>query len=188
MAAARAGPERTAFVERFVTALPAGGVVVDAGCGPGLDLETFRSAGLRALGVDASAGMVVRARQRAPAVVGDLRRLPVRAASLDGLWASASLLHVPRAQVPRAFAAWARALRPGGVLGLITALGDDEGWEAVPYAAPQHRDVQLRRWFVHHDRAVLEGLLRSSGFELRSVDVRDGHRRWLQLLAVTPAG
>ena len=187
--AVQPAPERLAFRDRFVQALPAGALLVDAGCGPGHDVEHFREWGLRALGVDASAGMATRVRERGLAVaLGDLRRLPVRPHSLDGLWSSASLLHVPRDDVPATLASWHGLLRPGGVLGLITSLGADDGWEAVPYApATQHGGVQLRRWFVHHDREALLEMLARAGFSVRSADERVSHRRWLQVLA-TAAG
>ena len=44
----------------------------------------------------------------------------------DGIWANFSLLHAPKADMPRHLAAVARALRPGGVLsiGLKTGTGE----------------------------------------------------------------
>lgn len=182
-------PERTAFRDRFVDGLPHRATVVDAGCGPGHDVAHFSGCGLRVLGVDRSSGMARRVHERGEAVVvGDLRRPPVRLRSLDGLWSSASLLHVPREQVRPTLIAWHRLLRPGGVLALSTSLGADEGWEAVPYApAAGHGDVELRRWFVHHTREHLLRLLDDAGFVVRSVDERVSHRHWLQVLATAGA-
>lgn len=159
--------------------------MVDAGCGPGEDVALFTSRGLRAVGVDGSVGMARRVRERGERVVlGDLRALPVRQESLDGLWSSASLLHVPRQEVPATLASWHRLLRPAGVLALSTSLGGHEGWEAVPYApSPAHGDAKLRRWFVHHSRDELLSLLAGAGFAVLSVEERESHRRWVQVLA-----
>jgi SAM-dependent methyltransferase len=180
-------PERTAFLDRFIERVHGHGLVLDAGCGPGHDLDAMAARGLTARGLDASMGMARRAHSRGHAVLAaDLRRPPVQPGCLDGLWSSASLLHVPRADVPPTFAAWRRLLRPGGVLGLITSVGDDEGWEAVPYApAAQHAGIPLRRWFVHHRRESLTQLLIESGFTVEYCGEREGRRRWLQILAAT---
>lgn len=178
--------DRTAFFETFALRLRRGGVVLDAGCGPGHDMEALHARGLRALGIDSSLGMARRTRDRGhQVVVADVRRVPLVQGCLDGLWSSASLLHVPRPEVPATLATWQRLLRPGGVFGLITSLGDDEGWEAVPYKpASQHGDVLLRRWFVHHDRDALTQLVSTAGFHIEQAEVREGNRRWLQLLAL----
>ncbi len=178
-------PQRTGFRDVFISYLRARANVVDAGCGPGHDAEYFQQRGLSCLAFDASRGMVLRARERGcSALVGDLRRLPVANQSLDGLWSSASLLHVPRSEVADTITRWAELLRPNGVLGLITSLGNDEGWEAVPYIpGDQHHSVPLRRWFVHHQRDALVELVEGAGLAVQHVEERASHRHWLQLLA-----
>jgi SAM-dependent methyltransferase len=184
--ARRTAVQRDSFRDRFTELLTAPrAAVLDAGCGPGLDAEHFRAQGLLPVGVDISFGMARRAHERClPVAVADLRQLPLRAASFDGIWCSASLLHVPREQAPFVLSGFRHLLRPRGVLGLVTSLGADEGWEAVPYEKDgQHRDVPLRRWFVHHERGELESLVRTSGLRLEHSEVRLGHRHWLQMLA-----
>lgn len=185
--AAQPAPERTAFRDQFLRCVRPAGIVLDAGCGPGQDLDVFAGRGLTALGVDASLGMCRRVRDRGhPVSVADVRRVPLTPRCLDGLWSSASLLHVPRSDVAATLTSWSRLLRLGGVLGLITSLGDDEGWEAVPYkVGSQHGDVPLRRWFVHHDREELTRVISQSGFRVDRVEERNGHRRWLQVLATS---
>lgn len=173
------------FRSAFVAAVGAAATVADVGCGPGRDATHFQSLGIRAVGVDASSGMAFRTRQLGvPVVRADMRRLPLRAHSLDGIWSIASLLHVPRSEVPATLAAWRTCLRPGGVLGLGTSLGTDEGWEACPYdPIGQHTPSDLRRWFVHHDETALNDLVQGCGYAIEWSRVRQGNRRWLQLLA-----
>lgn len=184
--ATNAPPARTAFVDQFIDRVRPSGVVLDAGCGPGHDVSHFVARGLDAFGIDTSIGMARRAFERGQRVaVADIRRPPLAAGSIDALWSSASLLHVPRPDVASTLASWKGLLRPGGLLGLITSLGGDEGWEAVPYAVgTQHGDVPLRRWFVHHERNALEKAIRESGFLVAHSAVREAHRQWLQLVAV----
>lgn len=178
---------RTAFLARFIERVRQHGLVLDAGCGPGHDLDELSARRLTAFGLDASVGMARRASSKGHLVLAaDLRRPPVRPGVLHGLWSSASLLHVARLDVAPTLVAWQRLLRPGGVLGLITSLGGDEGWEAVPYKpGSQHVGAPLRRWFVHHDREALLRLIGEAGFRVDHSEERDGHRRWLQVLATS---
>ncbi|MDQ6778071.1 MAG: class I SAM-dependent methyltransferase [Actinomycetota bacterium] len=74
-------PPVTAFRDAFLRCLPDGARLADLGCGPGRDLHHFRSRGHSPVGVDASRGMVRRARERGLAtVVRDLRRPPLKGA------------------------------------------------------------------------------------------------------------
>lgn len=173
------------FRAEFADAVPEGGRVADLGCGPGRDAAVFRAAGLRAVGVDASRRMTRRALAHGVAVArADIRLAPLRPGSLDGIWSAASLLHVPRGDVPATLHTWWRCLRPGGVLGLSTSVGDDEGWEPWPEdPATRTPTTGLRRWFVHHRPDELVGLLTDAGFVVHLTRERESHRRWLQVLA-----
>jgi SAM-dependent methyltransferase len=105
-----------ALHEPFLALLPAGGQVLDAGCGSGRDALEFRRRGYVVTAIDASPAMAT----QASAVLGQ----PVRIlrfqdldfdAAFDGVWACASLLHVPTTQLDGVFVRVLRALKPGGV-------------------------------------------------------------------------
>lgn len=176
-------PEYAEFRDAFVAAVGEG-PVADLGCGPGESSAVFAAAGVTAVGVDITTAMLERtAAKGIPAVQGDLRRPPLRAGAWAGLWSSASLLHVPREDVDTTLAAWHALLRPGGVLGLSTSLGADEGWEVVPYAASDDDGIERTRWFVHHDEDDLVARLEAVGFTVTWRGRRTSHRDWLMLLA-----
>lgn len=179
-----------AHLEAFLQALPPGASVLDVGCGPGTHAALLAGRGLRPIGLDASAGMLELAARQVPVVIGDLRRLPVSDKSVDGIWSCASLLHVPRQDVPATLSSWYAGLRPGGVLGLSTALGghDEQGWEVVPYdsTGPAAYAGPVRRWFVYHSRERLAALLAEAGFVVRSASTRTSHRTWWQVVATVP--
>ena len=107
---------------------------------------------------------------------------------MDGIWSCASLLHVPRQDVPATLSSWHGGLRPGGVLGLSTAHGghDEQGWEVVPYDSADRAEYEepARRWFVYHSPEQLAALLAEAGFVVRSVGTRRSHRTWWQVVAV----
>lgn len=102
---------------RFLPLVPKGGHILDAGCGSGRDARHFLELGYRISAFDAVAEIAVLAEQ-ATGVRVEVRRfqeLDEREA-YDAIWACASLLHVPAAELAGAFARLAQALRPGGVL------------------------------------------------------------------------
>jgi SAM-dependent methyltransferase len=159
-------------------------VVLDAGAGPGQHTEALATAGLRAVALDLSREMALRARRRGvPVVLGDQRRLPFGDGTFDGVWSSAALLHVPREDVPATLGEWRRVTRPGGLLALSTATGGTDGWEDPPYdTAGEHPPP---RWYVYHDEAPLRALLDAAGWAVASVGTRPGAMRdWLQVRAV----
>jgi SAM-dependent methyltransferase len=140
------------LLERFAAAVPAGGLVVDVGCGPGRDLRLLHGRGFRTVGMDLSARMLTRARRQGatgPLVQADMTRLPLRPGSADGLWLCASLLHVPKRAAPAVLALLARTLRGGGPLALIVRQGDGErwtrtgGWRLFTYWQPDELDQTL---------------------------------------------
>ncbi len=107
---------------RFLAALaePAGGGplrILDVGPGSGRDARAFRQLGLAVEGIDPSAELAHIASVFAGIPVSVCRVQDLGAAHrFDGIWACASLLHVPWGELPATFDRLAHALTPGGVL------------------------------------------------------------------------
>jgi ubiquinone/menaquinone biosynthesis C-methylase UbiE len=163
----------------FHSRLPQGGIVVDVGCGPGTDASRLRRRGLRVVGVDLSAGMLDVASKELTGrfVQADMRFLPITSGALDGIWCVASLLHVPRADTISVLREFTRTLASAGTLALVTAVGESERFETVPYVPGE------RRWFVYRDQEVLRGQLLAAGFTILLEGEVRGNRRWLTYLA-----
>jgi ubiquinone/menaquinone biosynthesis C-methylase UbiE len=92
------------------------GVVADVGCGPGHVVRHLSELGLAAVGYDISAGQIAQARQAFPDLqfhVGDFAALDVADASLGGVVARYSLIHLPPPRLSGVFKEWMRALEPG---------------------------------------------------------------------------
>ena len=105
--------------------------ILDLGCGPGRDLRAFTALGHEVVGLDGSAGLVALARAESdcPVLRQDFLALDLPGASFDGIFANASLFHVPRSQIARVLAELAAALKPGGVLFCSNPRGaNEEGW------------------------------------------------------------
>ena len=105
--------------------------ILDLGCGPGRDLAAFRAAGHHAVGLDGAAAFVAMARRMTDCEVlrQDFLALDLPAAGFDGIFANASLFHVPRQELPRVLGELRAALKPGGVLFSSNPRGNNqEGW------------------------------------------------------------
>jgi SAM-dependent methyltransferase len=112
--------------------------ILDFGCGPGRDLAYFRSLGHEAVGLDGSAEFVRMARESSGCEVlhQDFLALSLPAGRFDGVFANASLFHVPRAELPRVLRELHAALKPRGVLFSSNPRGDDtEGWNGARYGS-----------------------------------------------------
>ena len=92
--------------------------ILDLGCGPGRDLRHFRSLGHDAVGLDGSKEFVAMARAYSGCEVlhQDFLALQLPANRFDGIFANASLFHVPSQELPRVLSELADALKPRSVL------------------------------------------------------------------------
>jgi hypothetical protein len=126
----------------------------------------MRAAGLVPDPVDASPAMVALANDR-HAIGARLATFDEIAgeASYHGVWANFSLLHAPRADLPRHFAALHRVLVPGGLLHVGMKTGTGEA-----------RD-RIDRFYTFVGRAELAGLLEAAGFTV--IEVEEGEERGL---------
>ena len=112
--------------------------VLDVGCGPGHVTDWMARTGLPARGLDLSPVMVDLARQAHPELrfdEGSMLDLDVADASVGGVLAYFSIIHTPPADLPTAFAEFARGLVPGGFLLVSFQTGHDApvGWKAFDH-------------------------------------------------------
>lgn len=123
--------DMSAIYERFQKCLAPGAAVLDAGCGSGRDSLHFMKAGYAVTAIDASQEMCAFASRLLQQEVRQLRFQELDYdACFDGIWACASLLHVPERQQAEVFHRLMRALVPGGVLYASWKYGETERTEA----------------------------------------------------------
>lgn len=144
-------------VEALLRHLPArqGLSILDFGCGPGRDLLTFKALGHVPTGLDGCPAFVERARQASGCEVWhqDFLALDLPVERFDGIFANASLFHVPAAELPQVLARLRDSLKPGGVLFSSNPRGhNEEGWQGERYG-------------VWHDWPRWRTLLLAAGFE-----------------------
>jgi SAM-dependent methyltransferase len=168
------GPAFAAAIAEM--ALPAGGLVVDAGCGTARAFPLLRGAvgaAGRVVGVDVTPEMILSARERGRGdygrlLVADAGRLPLRDGVADGVLASGLISHVLRPVA--VLSELARVTRPGGMLALFHPVG-----RAV-LAARRGRTLTSDDVRARHN---LRPLLDAAGWTL--VDYHDTDERYLAL-------
>ncbi len=158
--------------------------ILDLGCGPGRDLIAFRAMGHTAVGLDGSAEFVAMARKHSGAEVLHQRfdALDLPKESFDGVFANASLFHVPRAVLPDVLARLRTCLVPGGVLFCSNPRSfdvDREGWNGERYGTYLNRES----W---------EAEIGGAGFTLarsylRPSDKPESERPWLAMVWIKAA-
>ena len=128
--------------------------ILDFGCGPGRDLKVFKEMGHVAIGLEGAERFVELARSYSGCEVWhqDFLRLKLPAESFDGVFANASLFHVPSQELPRVLQELNATLKPGGVLFSSNPRGEnEESWSGGRYGA-------------YHDLDRWRGFLTQAGF------------------------
>ncbi|MDC6381889.1 methyltransferase domain-containing protein [Pseudomonas graminis] len=128
--------------------------ILDFGCGPGRDLQTFSAMGHIATGLDGSERFAEMARTDSGCDVlhQNFLDIDLPAERFDGIFANASLFHVPRQELPRVLRELRAALKPGGVLFSSNPRGDNqEGWKG-------------ERFGSFHDLESWSALMTEAGF------------------------
>lgn len=124
-------------ISAFLQALPKDKTldILDFGCGPGRDLYTFKSLGHHPIGLDGSKRFCQMAQQHSGCATlhQSFLKLELNESSFDGIFANASLFHIPSQELSRVLAQLHRALRAGGILFSSNPRGNTEGWQGDRY-------------------------------------------------------
>jgi SAM-dependent methyltransferase len=119
--------------------------ILDFGCGPGRDLMAFSELGHEVIGLEGAERFVELARKNSGCAVWrqDFLALQLPPECFDGIFANASLFHVPSQELPRVLKELYATLKPNGVLLSTNPRGkNEEGWNGERYGAYYN----LERW------------------------------------------
>jgi len=160
--AARPEHRRGENRSNFIAQLPSQATVLDLGCGAGGDTRALIEAGLTVTAIDGSPELAREAEKR----IGHAVRVLLfenldYVEAFDGIWANASLLHVPRAGLLNVLARVYRALKPGGLLYASFKSGGTEGRDS------------LGRYYNYLNGDELTALLDTAG-AWASIDLKEG--------------
>ena len=163
---------------RFLSYVPAGGRILDAGCGSGRDSKVFMEAGYDVVSFDASEEMCKRASEYIGREVKNMRFEEMSFANeFDGIWACASLLHVSFEELPEIVKKLHEALRTNGALYASFKYG--EGTK-----------IRGERIFSYFTEESVIPLFENAGFKIVSnevgTDSRPGREdeKWVNVICV----
>ncbi|MFD7124576.1 MULTISPECIES: class I SAM-dependent methyltransferase [Streptomyces] len=170
-----AKPLERALLSTFAELAAAGGgglPVADVGCGTGRVTAHLHELGLGldVFGIDLAPQMVAVAREEHPGLrfeEGSMLGLGLPDASLGGLLARYSTIHVPDEELPRAFAEFHRVLAPGAHVQLGFQVGDE------PLRLTEAWGLEISLDFHRRQPERVAALLRGAGLEVRSVVWRE---------------
>lgn len=154
--------------------------ILDFGCGPGRDLEYFKSLGHNPVGLDGTAEFCRMAETNTTCKVlnQSFNDLDLEENSFDGVFANASMFHVPSKNLHKVLMDLNNALRPGGILFTSNPRGDVEGW-----SSPERYGN-----FMQYENSL--SYLEKAGFELinhyyRPEGLPREEQKWLAMVAKT---
>jgi SAM-dependent methyltransferase len=175
--------EVTRALDAFVAGLPDGARVLEVGSGSGRDATALEARGLSVRRTDIAPGFVrlLRADGHDADVLDPLTddlADPGREEPYDGVWASASLLHVRREDLPDVLANLAAVTRGGGALHLAVKEGDGARFST-------HGSVAGPRHFTFWREPALREVLAAAGWDVVEVSRSPGQRgeTWLDVAA-----
>ncbi len=127
--------------------------ILDIGCGPGRDLKSFVELGHAPIGLEGCARFAAMARREGCEVwEQNFLALDLPDNRFDGIFANASLFHVPSQELARVLLELRATLKPRGVLFSSNPHGhNEEGWYHGRYG-------------VFHDLETWRRFMRDAGF------------------------
>ena len=165
-------------MDAFLAALPARATILELGCGSGQDAAYMLSRGFDVTPTDGSAELAREAEKRLGRPVRVMRFEALDATEIfDGIWAEASLLHVPRSALPDIFDRILRALKTGGIFHASFKAGEAEGHD------------KFGRYYNYPSAVWLEAMLSARGWKNITMTEADGGgfdgepTRWLYVAA-----
>jgi ubiquinone/menaquinone biosynthesis C-methylase UbiE len=152
------------------------GRVLEIGASTGKEGDVFKKSGYDYIGVDLSAGLLKEAKQLHPDLAvaqTTARELPFADNTFDGFWTAATLIHIPKQEMPKVLAEIFRVLKPDAKGFISMRTGSHEG----PITEPMASGELLTRFFAFYTLDEFKTLLESHGFIVLKSKNKD--ERWM---------
>jgi len=158
------------LIKKFTSFLKNKDKVLDAGCGPGRDSKVFYELGFDIFGIDLSSNLLKIASQQCPKGIfkkANFLSLPFPNNYFDGIWASASLLHLENTDdVKKALSEFNRVLKKEGVLCVLVKQQMGKEKTSVVTDSLSNHD----RFFQWFSKTEIKNLLNENNFSIISLE------------------
>lgn len=174
---------------KFLALLPSRGSVLDVGCGSGVKSKYMLEKGFRVVGIDVSEGLLKIAQRESPSgefLLLSMTELDSLTEEFDGVFAQASLLHIPKAEASGVVRQMAGRARPGGYVYIAVK----RAWEGAPEEEVKKENdygYEYERFFSYYTPEELSGYMKAAGLEVVSESSsQSGNTVWLQIVGRKP--
>ena len=137
--------------------------ILDMGCSQGRDAGKFVEKGYDVVGIDLSKELIKVAKKRIPKAkfkIMDMRRLEFADETFDGIWASASFVHIPKKDILQTLIETKRVLKNKGIFYITVKIGEGEKLRK------DERHENLEKYWVFFKDGEIQDYLIKSGFEI----------------------
>lgn len=172
------------WLDKTCACIPAGGRILDIGCGAGLHMAEFLARGFQVIGVEPSTQMRRMASSKGLTVIEgafetlDTLELP----KAHAIWCASSLLHVPVSRLTDVLLMVRSLLLADGVLYVTVRLGEGSKWDTF-----DDKNGHVTRFIQLYDEASLSETLRNCGYRILTAEVEQSYwgrpSRWINMVA-----
>jgi len=163
---------------RFLDYLPENSKILDLGCGSGRDAKIFSEKGYNVVGVDLSEGMLEQAVKMCPS--SEFKKMDIRCLDypdefFEGVWAVASILHLPKSDVPQSLSESYRVLKLKGVMYICVKQGEGEELKLDNRYGPD-----AVKFYSYFQPEELNRILEDIGFEILETKIHKWNNDYIK--------
>jgi len=150
-------------ISKFLSCIKKGGLILDIGCGAGRDASIFTGKKYQVIGIDPAEKLIEIARQTVPLArfeIAYAENPPFQNETFDGVWACASLIHLPKKDLPKTLSEIYRVLKPNGIFASSFKQGEGEA------LTEDKRYNNVQKFFSYYQQSEIEKLLENSEFNV----------------------
>jgi trans-aconitate methyltransferase len=174
-----------AGTDHFVSLLKHGDSVLDVGCGAGNKSKYLRGKGLVVLGIDFAENLIAIAKRENPDIsfgVMDMHDVPSLPQEFDGIFAQASLLHIPKKEAGQVIQSLVSKLKQSGFL-YVAVKGQREDGVEEEVKTEDDYGYSYERFFSYFTMEELTNYFEAAGLKIVYKDVKEMRKTdWLQII------
>ena len=151
------------WLNKFTSYLPTNGSVLDIGCAFGRDTIFFASKEYASFGIDLSEKMISKAKKSIPSAkfyVMNMLDLKFETSFFDGIWCSATLLHLNKDDALKSLSEMKRVLKPEGIIYLNLKEGNGEK------IIIDNRYKNAKKFYSYYTETEIKNMLANHGFKI----------------------
>ncbi|NPE26391.1 class I SAM-dependent methyltransferase [Methanococcoides sp. SA1] len=180
-----------AETKEFLPRVSKEGLVLDLGCGAGRESEKFTQSGLTVIGLDPAEELIKIAKQNSPNTafsVGYAQNLPFENETFNGIWACASLIHIPKKDLSITLKEIYRTMKPGAIF-YADFKQDEENLREETIKDSRYGGV--KKFFSFYQKSEINKELKGANFNILKVWGKDidnpyATNTWMSFISSKP--